>query len=55
MTDRLPTAYNGCRCVCHRRPGVKHFMACCGPHSPIERVKNASDRIPTPKDPHPCE
>lgn len=30
MTERLPPAIDGCRCICHRRPGVKHFMACCG-------------------------
>ncbi len=28
---KLPTAYNGCNCVCHSEPGVKHFAACCRP------------------------
>lgn len=30
MTDRLPPAVDDCKCLCHRRPGIKHFFACCG-------------------------
>ncbi len=27
----LPTAYNGCTCICHREEGVIHFVPCCYP------------------------
>jgi len=26
---RLPTAYNGCNCPCHRVPGLTHINICC--------------------------
>lgn len=26
-----PPAYNGCRCSCHRVPGILHVVACCRP------------------------
>ena len=29
--NRLPPAYDGCTCSCHRTPGVMHVMACCWP------------------------
>lgn len=43
--DNLPTAYNDCRCSCHRQPGVMHFMACCGPDRPTDKVVVTDDRI----------
>lgn len=27
----LPQALDGCTCVCHRCPGVRHVSPCCGP------------------------
>lgn len=30
MANKIPPAIDGCTCICHRKPGVKHFMACCG-------------------------
>lgn len=29
--EKLPEAYGGCPCHCHRHPGVQHVMACCFP------------------------
>lgn len=29
--DRLPTAYGGCSCACHRMPSVFHCVPCCRP------------------------
>lgn len=26
----LPKAYNECKCLCHKQPGVSHVVACCG-------------------------
>lgn len=33
MSDKnnLPPAYNGCKCICHREPGVMHMFPCCYP------------------------
>jgi hypothetical protein len=31
---RLPPAYQGCVCSCHRRSGIIHFVACCHPEKP---------------------
>jgi hypothetical protein len=28
---KLPKAYGGCTCVCHRMPNVYHCMPCCYP------------------------
>lgn len=39
----LPIAVNGCRCICHRRAGVKHFFACCGISSPMKKVKEVAN------------
>ena len=43
MTDTLPLAIDGCRCICHRKPGVRHFLVCCGPGS----VKIKAAVLPT--------
>jgi hypothetical protein len=32
-------AQDGCQCICHRRPGVRHFLPCCGPGSFRSRQK----------------
>jgi len=29
--EEIPVAYGGCRCMCHRFPGVKHCVPCCYP------------------------
>ena len=29
--EKIPEPYNGCQCSCHKLPGVKHIMPCCGP------------------------
>lgn len=26
----VPKGHPNCGCVCHRMPGVRHFIACCG-------------------------
>ncbi len=40
--ERLPEpspAIDGCPCICHRQPGIVHFMACCGVGSIREKLK----------------
>ena len=29
--QELPEPYNDCQCHCHKIPGCKHIMPCCGP------------------------
>jgi hypothetical protein len=43
--ERLPKAYDGCTCSCHRVPGIKHVMACCGtvPRSVFVKVEHTAD------------
>lgn len=45
--DDCPRAYDGCTCMCHRTPGAKHVMPCCGPGTPRERLAHQE----TPVDP----
>lgn len=40
---RLPKAYNGCRCACHRQPGVKHCFPCCGPNMPRDLLSTSKN------------
>ena len=31
LNDMLPKSWGGCKCTCHRQPGVMHVVACCHP------------------------
>lgn len=34
-----PPAYGGCKCACHRIPGMKHVVACCHPSKEDEDIE----------------